>query len=165
MQEDSTQQSTPYSRRLGGEQSYWSLGLLQTYLAEGKDTGGRFSLGEGIAPKGAEPPPHTHTREDEAYYILEGEITFRVGGQTIEARPGDYVWLPRGVEHSFELNSSQARALVLVAPAGLEEAFKQLGEPAQSPTLPPPPEEPPDVEEIIAVFSEYGIEFAPPPQQ
>jgi quercetin dioxygenase-like cupin family protein len=162
---DPAQQSTPYSRRLGGEESYWSLGLLQTFLAEAKDTDGRFSLGEGLAPKGAEPPPHTHTREDEAYYILEGEITFRVGEQTIESKPGDYVWLPRGIEHSFELKSSQVRALVILTPAGLEEAFKQLGEPAQSATLPPPPEEPPDMEKIVAIFSEYGLEFAPPPQQ
>lgn len=163
MQEDPTQQAKPYSRRLGGEESYWSLGLLQTFLAEGKDTDGRFSLGEGLAPKGAEPPPHTHTREDEAYYILEGELVFHVGGQTIEAKAGDYVWLPRGIEHSFELKSSQARALVLFAPAGLEEVFKQLGEPARSVTLPRPPKEPPDLEKIVAVFNEYGIEFAPPP--
>lgn len=161
--QDPTQQAEPYSRRLGGEGSYWSLGLLQTFLAEGKDTDGRFSLGEGLASKGAEPPPHTHTREDEAYYLLEGEITFRVGGQTIEAKPGDYVWLPRGIEHSFELKTSQARALVVLTPAGLEEAFKQLGEPAPSPTLPPPSEKPPNVEEIVAVFNSYGVEFAPPP--
>ncbi len=160
-----TQRAKSYSRRLGGEESYWSLGLLQTFFAEGKDTGGRFSLGEGLAPKGTEPPPHTHTREDEAYYILESEVTFRVGGQTIEAKPGDYVWLPRGIEQSFELKTAQARALVVLAPAGLEEAFKQLGEPARSATLPPPPEGPPDLDEIVAVFNAYGVEFAPPPQQ
>ena len=163
--QEPTQQAKPYSRRLGGEASYWSLGLLETLLAEGKDTDGRFSLGEGLAPKGADPPPHTHTREDEAFYLLEGEITFRVGGQTIEAGPGDYVWLPRGIEHSFEVKTSQARALVLYTPAGIEEAFKQLGEPARSPTLPPPAKEPPDVEEIVAVFNAYGVEFAPPPPQ
>ena len=163
MQEDPVQQAKPYSRRLGGEESYWSLGLLQTFLAEGKDTEGHFSLGEGLAPKGAEPPPHTHTREDEAYYILEGEITFRVGGQTIEGKPGDYVWLPRGIEHSFELKTLQARALVVLTPAGLEEAFKQVGEPAQSATLPPPPEEPPDIEKIMAISNTYGVEFAPFP--
>lgn len=161
--QDPAQQAKPYSRRLGGEASYWSLGLLQTFFAEGKDTEGRFSIGEGLASKGAEPPPHTHTREDEAYYLLEGEMTFRVGGQTIEAKPGDFVWLPRGIEHSFELKTAQVRALVVLTPAGLEEAFKQLGEPAQTATLPPPLEEPPDMEEIVAVFNAYGVEFAPPP--
>ncbi len=72
-------QDTPYSRRLGGEASYWTMGYLMTWLAEGKDTGGCFSLVDVVVPKGTEPPPHTHSREDEAYYILEGEITFQVG--------------------------------------------------------------------------------------
>jgi hypothetical protein len=92
-------------------------------------------------------------------------LTFRVGGRTIEAEPGDYVWLPRGVEHSFALKTAQARALVFFAPAGLEEAFKQLGEPAQSPTLPPPDQGSPDVERIVAVMNAYGIAFAPPPTE
>ena len=61
--QDPAKHTKPYSRRLGGEASYWSLGLLQTFLAEGKDTDERFSFGEGLAPKGAEPPPHTHTRD------------------------------------------------------------------------------------------------------
>jgi uncharacterized RmlC-like cupin family protein len=101
--------------------------------------------------------------EDESYYILEGEFTFRIGEQTVEAGPGDYVWLPRGIEHSFELKTEQAKALITIAPAGLEEAFKQVSEPARAPTLPPPPEEPPNIEEIVALFGEYGVEFAPPP--
>ena len=159
--QDSTQ-ATPYSRRLGGESSFWSMGLLLTWLAEGKDTDGRFALTEALAPKGAEPPPHTHAREDEAYYILEGEITVRVGGQTIEAGPGDYVWLPRGIQHGIECKTPQVRMLVFITPAGLEEAFKQVSEPAHGPTLPPPPEGPPDLQGILAVFEAYGVEFARP---
>ncbi len=132
--QDSAKHTKPYSRRLGGEASYWSLGLLETFLAEGKDTDGRFSLGEGLAPKGAEPPPHTHTREDEAYYVLEGELTFRVGGQTVEAGPGDYVWLPRGVEHSFEIKTEQARALVLFTRRGWRRPSRSW---ANRPRAPP----------------------------
>lgn len=160
--EDFTQAKT-YSRRLGGDASYWSMGMLVTWLAEGKDTDGSFALAEGVVPRGAEPPPHIHTREDEAFYILEGEMSLRVGGQTIEAKPGDLVYLPRGIEHSFELKTPTARALFFITPAGLEEAFKQLSEPAQGLTLPPPPEEPPDVERIVTIFEAYGNKFAPPP--
>jgi quercetin dioxygenase-like cupin family protein len=155
-------QTPPYLRQLGGVSSYWSLGLLQTFLVEGRDTGGRVTLGEGLARKGTEPPPHTHTREDEAYYILEGELTFHVGGQIIEAKPGDFVWLPRGVEHSFDLHTPQARALIMFTPAGLEEAFKQIGEPARSATLPPPTDEPLDVQEVLTLFGAYGLQFGPP---
>lgn len=163
--EDSTQVKTPkaYSRRLEAGNSYWSVGMLVTWLAESKDTGGSFALAEGTVPRGAEPPPHTHTREDEAFYILEGEMSLRVGGQTVEAGPGDYVYLPRGVEHGFELKTPTARALFLITPAGIEEAFKQVGEPAQRLTPPPPPEGPPDVERILAVFESHGVQFAPPP--
>ena len=162
--EDSTQ-ATPYTRRLGGEATYWTMGVyLLTWLAEGKDTDGRFSLAEVVIPKGGgEPPPHTHTREDEAYYILEGEFTFRIGGQTVEAGPGDYVWLPRGIEHGFELKTEQAKALISIYPAELENFFKQLSEPAQSLTLPPPPEEPPDFEGIAALMEQYGVKLSPPP--
>ena len=160
--EDSTQ-ATPYSRRLGAEESYWTMGYLMTWLAEGKDTDGRFSLVDVVVPKGTEPPPHIHSHEDEAYYILEGEFTFQVGEQTIEAGPGDYVWLPRGIQHAPQLKTPEGRALIVITPAGLEEAFKQVSEPARAPTLPPPPEEAPDVEEILGLFSDYGVEFAPTP--
>jgi len=156
-------QTKTYSRRPEAENSQWSMGMLVTWLAEGKDTDGHFALAEGVVPRGAEPPPHTHTREDEAFYILEGEMYVRVGGETIELKPGNYVYLPRGIEHSFEPKTSTVRALFLIAPAGLEEAFKQLSEPARALAPPPTPEEPPDVERVVGVFEAYGLEFAPPP--
>lgn len=163
--EGSTQvkKTRPYLRRLGGGGSFWTMGMLVSWLAEGKDTGGSFSLAEGLVPRAAEPPPHTHTREDEAFYILEGEMSVRVGGQTIEARAGDYVYLPQGIEHSFEIRTPTVRGLFLITPAGLEEAFKRLSEPAQGFTLPPPLEEPPDVEHVMAVFEAHGVQYAPPP--
>ena len=94
-------------------------------------------------------------------------MTFHVGEQNIEAGLGDYVWLPRGVQHTPVPKTPEIRTLVLITPAGLEEAFKQLSEPAQSPTLPPPPQEPPDAEQmqqVLAVFEAYGVEFALPSQ-
>ena len=151
----------PYLRRLGGGGSFWTMGMLVSWLAESKDTGGTFSLAEGLVPRGAEPPSHTHAREDEAFYILEGEMSVRVGGRTIEAQAGDYVYLPREIEHSFEVRTPTVRALFLITPAGLEEAFKRLSVPSQGFTLPPPPDEPPDVECVMAVFEEHGVRYAP----
>ena len=158
-------QAAPHKRRLGGEgTTHWAMGVyLLTWLAEGKDTGGRYALAEVVIPKGAgEPPPHTHTREDESYYILEGEFAFRIGGETVEAGPGDHVWLPRGVEHGFELKTEQARALITMTPADLEHFFRQLSKPAPSATLPPPPEEPPDYGGVAALMEEYGVKLSPP---
>ena len=73
------------------------------------------------------------------------------------------MWLPRGIEHSFELKTEQAKALISMYPAELENFFKQLSEPAQSLTLPPPPEEPPDFEGIAALMEAYGVKLSPPP--
>jgi quercetin dioxygenase-like cupin family protein len=161
-------QGAPYARRLGGEESYWTMGYLMTWLAEGKDTGGQFTLVEVVARQGTEPPPHAHANEDEAYYILEGEMTFHDGGQTIEAGAGDYVWLPRGVQHAPVAKTPEVRVIVLITPAGLEGAFKQVGEPAPATILPPLPEEPPDMDQmqqVLAVFEAYGLEFALPSAQ
>ncbi|MGH3145272.1 MAG: cupin domain-containing protein [Rubrobacter sp.] len=160
---EDTTQVKPYSRRLEAGTGFWSMGMLGCWLAEGKDTDGSFALAEGLVPRGAEPPPHTHTREDEAFYILEGEMSVRVGGKTIEAKSGDLVYLPRGIEHTFEPKTPTVRALFLITPAGLEEAFKHLSETARGLTLPPPPEEPPDVERMVTIFGAHGVEFAPPP--
>ncbi len=114
-------------------------------------------------PKASASRPHTHTREDESYYVLEGEFVFRIGGQSVEVGPGDYVWLPRGVEHGFELKTEQAKALIAITPAELEGFFKQLSEPAPRATLPPPPDEPPDFAGVAALMEEYGVKLSPPP--
>ncbi|MGF1470197.1 MAG: cupin domain-containing protein [Rubrobacteraceae bacterium] len=156
----STKVPEAFSRRLDVQTSYWTMGMLVSWLAEGTNTGGSFALAEGILSKGTEPPPHTHTREDEAFYILEGEMSLRVGVQTIEAEPGDLVYLPRGIEHSFGLKTPTVRALFYITPAGIEEAFKQLSKPAGDLTPPPLPEKPPDVEGMVTIFESYGVKFA-----
>jgi hypothetical protein len=71
--------------------------------------------------------------------------------------------LPRGIEHGFELKTEQAKALLTITPAELEHFFKQLSEPAKSATLPPPPEEPPDLEKVAALMEEYGVKLSSPP--
>jgi quercetin dioxygenase-like cupin family protein len=155
--------NTPYIRRAGGDASIWYVGHFFTFLAESRDTNGQFSLIDAAIRQGLEPPPHTHQHEDETYYILEGNITFTVGEQTFMARPGDLLFLPRGVQHGFRLTTPQARALIWINPAGLEAAFREMGEPAQALSLPPLPAGPPDIPRMLAVFGQRGIQFAPPP--
>ena len=80
---------------------------------------------EVVGRKGNVPPPHIHHREDETFYILEGEMTASVCGQTIKGTAGTVILLPGNVVHSFEIESEQMRMLVLPTPAGGEGYFKE----------------------------------------
>jgi len=137
-----------------------------TFLATAEDTQGKFALIEAVARKGNVPPPHIHHREEETFYVLEGEMTFSVGGQTIKATPGTMVCLPRDVAHSFVIDSEQGRVLILLTPAGLEGWFKEFSEPAPAMTLPPPVETPySEIQRMLEVAPQYGIEFVLPETQ
>ena len=145
------------------DRSVWYSGHLMTFLATAEDTQGKFALIEGVARKGNVPPPHIHHREEETFYVLEGEMTFSVGGQTIKATPGTMVCLPRDVAHSFVIDSEQGRVLILLTPAGLEGWFKEFSEPAPAMTLPPPVETPySEIQRMLEVSPRYGIEFVLP---
>src|SRR3974390_448439 len=147
------------------EQSVWYSGWLLTFLATGQDTEGQFALQEQVGRKGNVPPPHIHHREDETFYVLEGEMTFSIGDRTIKATPGTMVFAPRDVVHSFTIDSEQVRILVQITPAGLEAFFKACSVPALSMTLPPPAEIPySEVQKMMALASQYGFEFVMPKQ-
>jgi hypothetical protein len=95
--------------------------------------------------------------------VLEGEMTFSVGDQTIKATPGTTVFAPRDVVHAFTVDSEQVRILVMNTPAGLEGFFKELSVPAQSMTLPPPAEIPySEKQKMMALAPKYGYEFVLP---
>jgi len=145
------------------EQSVWYSGWLLTFLATGEDTQGRFALMEMITRKGNVPPRHIHHREDETFYVIEGEMTFSVGDRTIKATPGTMVFAPRDVAHSFTIDSDQVRMLVQATPAGEEGFFKAFSVPAPSMTLPPPAEAPyGEKQKMMALAPEYGMEFVLP---
>lgn len=145
------------------DQSVWYSGALMTFLATAEDTQGQFALIEAVNRKGNGPPPHIHHREDETFYVLEGEITVSVGDRTIKATPGTMVFLPRGVAHTFVVDSEQARMLVLVTPAGFEGWFKEFGVPASAMTLPPEAEIPySQVQEMLAEAPKFDLEFISP---
>ena len=113
-----------YARRADPESSVWYLGCLFTVLADSEETGGQYGLIESLSPKGTEPPRHVHSREDETFYLLEGEITFFIGEETYEATPGTFVSAPRGLPHSYTFDTEVIRMLVFVAPGGFEDFFR-----------------------------------------
>jgi quercetin dioxygenase-like cupin family protein len=144
-------------------EALWFLGQLTTIKASAQDTGGHVGVTENLAPRGAGSPLHVHRREDEWFYVTEGELTFWVGGQVIEAPAGSFVYGPRDVPHTFVVSSEQARFLLVVEPAGFEDFVRALAEPAQRLELPPAPTEPPDVAGLAAIAAEYGVEILGPP--
>lgn len=143
------------------ERSVWYNGWLMTFLATAEETQGQFALIEAVGRRGDVPPPHIHHREEETFYVLEGEMTFSVGGQTIKLTRGTMVCMPRDGVHSFVIDSEQLRVLILVTPAGFEGWFKEFSVPASAMRL-PPPDEPAyeDVQRMLEAAPRFGLEFA-----
>ena len=114
-------------------------------------------------PPGGGPPPHVHSREEEGFYVLEGEITLQVGDKRLVASAGTFANMPVGTPHSFKNESGQpAKMLISVAPAGLEKMFFEFGVPlseGSTTALPPTKEE---IEKLLAVAPRYGIEIRLP---
>jgi mannose-6-phosphate isomerase-like protein (cupin superfamily) len=143
--------------------AYWFVGTLMTVKADSESTGGAFTLIEQVAPPGFGPPPHVHHVDEEAFYVLDGEITVTCGDDTWTIGPGGSVFLPKGVPHSFTVwQQSPVRLLQFSWPAQFERFVAELGEPARELTL-PPEAGPPDIERIIAVAAKYGTEIVGPP--
>ncbi len=145
-----------------GEARWWLGVSLATIKATGKETGGRYALVEVLEPEGEEAPLHVHHNEDEGFWVLEGELTFEVGGEKIKASPGSFLFGPRDVPHRYTVESGPARLLFILSPAGFEEFIYATSEPAKELTLPPPPGGPPDeaeMEQLGALARRYGAEI------
>lgn len=130
-----------YQRKATLDSSMFYMGSLQSFLAKGDDTGGRFALMEYQGKPGNEPPPHVHEWEHEMYYVLEGAIESYVEDKILLARAGEVIFLPQGNPHAFYIRSSYVRTLVLAQASGehavgLDRYFIAMAEPATSMSLP-----------------------------
>ena len=159
----STPALDPIALQSGEGEAIWAFGHLATIKASGETTAGRVAVIEHLGPQGAGSPLHVHHREDEWFYIIEGALTFWVGGSVIEAPAGSFVFGPRDVPHTFLISSPEARFLVVAEPAGFESFLRAMGQPAPSLTIPPPAPPPADPAPLVAAAAEYGIEILGPP--
>lgn len=163
-----------------GGNPLWFLGTLARMKLTGEDTGGRFALWEGVLPRGAAPPLHSHP-QDETFYVLEGEVTaWIVEPEQVDSDEDPPAWVsacaqrggvglvsfaPGGTPHTFRVESDTARMLFLSTPAGIENYVCALAEPARWPWLQPPADgQRIPAERVQALEQELGmIRHGPPP--
>src|SRR5438094_1108869 len=147
-------------RNAGEGRTVAVVGDVYRFLATGEDTNGKYALWEALVPPGGGPPPHVHSREEEGFYVLDGEITFLIGADRLVAAAGTFANMPVDTPHSFKNESNRpARMLISVAPAGLERMFIEVGVPlAEGATTAPPPTKE-EIEKLLAVAPRYGIEI------
>jgi quercetin dioxygenase-like cupin family protein len=128
------------------------LGDTVRVFATGADTGGQYALVEVSTAPGGGPPLHLHTREDEAFYVLEGEVTITVGGVAHVLRPGCFAFGPRGVPHRFQNTGARpSRMLVFITPAGFEAFFEAASAAFGA--------NPPDMDRLVQLGLDVGMTF------
>jgi quercetin dioxygenase-like cupin family protein len=142
--------------------AFWFLNTLSTIKATTESTGGSYSLVHHITPPGFATPYHLHHAEDEAFYVLDGAVTFFSDGKKISLGPGGYIFLPRGIPHGLRIDgSAPATMLILAMPGdGFVGMMQEMGEPANARILPKPTE--PDMKKLVALCTRYGIDVLGP---
>ena len=154
----------PVVRQPGEGRAIGVVGDVYRFLATGDDTGGKYATCDALVPPGGGPPPHIHSREEEAFYVLEGEITIYVGSERFVAGPGTFANIPIGSLHYFKNESQQAaRMLITVAPAGLEKMFFEIAQPVSpgATSAPPPTKE--IIDKLLSIAPQYGVTVQFPP--
>jgi ketosteroid isomerase-like protein/quercetin dioxygenase-like cupin family protein len=149
-----TTQSLQSAISTADEAPIYFLGLPTILRATAQTTNGAYGLVEQVMPPGFESPYHTHHLEDEAFYVLEGEMAFVCDGNWTMARPGTYVFGPRNLPHGFKvLGSTPARMLLLCAPGAFAEFVVEMAEPTPAP---------PDMPKLMALAAKYSVDILGP---
>lgn len=138
-------------------------GFFKTLISP-TETEGDMALIEMTLPQGVEPPTHKHTKEDETFYLLDGEMTFQIGDKVIHAQQGEAVFAPRMVPHRFVINTKSARFLTLITPGYLHNYFLEFSQPQDGELKVIHPEGPPPADLIAKMTGQltekYKIFFA-----
>ena len=130
-------------------------GACVTVKARTPNTGGSLTVLELVTPPKDGPALHSHSREDELWYVLDGDYRFKAGGRMFRASTGGMAFGPRGTPHSFQnIGDTPGRLLVITTPSGLEQFFEEFAQLLPGPVGP---------ELFAAVARDSGIEFVGPP--
>ncbi len=144
----------------------WALGSLFEQLASGEETGGGFALSLVTQPPGAATPVHIHTLEDEAFYLLDGTMTYSADGELHRLARGSFIFLRRGLPHAFRVTGdSPVRFLAIASPGALMALYDEVGRPAGERELPPADQEQlmADVHRWLEGAPRYGLSIVGPP--
>lgn len=138
--------------------TYWT-GFPNTIRISGEETDGTFTVIELRVPPGFSGPPHIHRNEHQTDHVVEGELVYTVGEETVVADAGTIVHCPKNVPHTFS-NESDAEAVVLdwLHPAGFDEFMARAAPRLTDPSAPPEL----DMDRVMALAPEYGLEFLSP---
>ena len=150
---------TPIVLQPGEGQKIWLVGDQLTFKLKSPQTGGAYSAAVTWCGPGHGPPPHVHHREDELFYVLEGEVTFVQDEQTFSGGAGTAVYLKKGIPHVFaNKGSAPAQFILMAIPSGFEDFAAECGTPIDRiPTdLPMRPE---IIDRLLAVTPKYGLQI------
>src|SRR5262249_21241975 len=128
----------------------------------GEETDGRYAVLEILSPEGDMPPLHVHHEEDEVFHVLDGQVTLFLPGCEVSLTAGETFRAPRGIPHTYRVESSTARWLIFCEPARFEGFVRAVSDPAPAEEL-PPRGRPFDPDSFAATAAEYGIELLGPP--
>lgn len=147
----------------GQGRSYYFGHDLYTFKAIGEETREAYALCEAIiAPQGGT-PPHRHTRENESFYVQDGEIEFQLDDRTLVATAGTFLYSPKGQLHRFtNTTATPAKMLIWVTPAGFEKFMAEVGKAVNDQITLGAALSPEDLDKILTTAPKYGIEIIPP---
>ena len=151
----------PYLAHQG--EARWYGDSLFEFLIPSEETGGTLSVFRATLAEAFSPPRHVHTREDEAFVVLDGEVCFELDGRRLLAGPGTSVFMPRGIPHTFRIQSAEAVMLGVIAPGAFEQLFRNLSVPAAERALPPSGTVPLDIPAVMAEQERLGTTVVGPP--
>lgn len=121
------------------------------------DTAGAVTILEAVSPPQVGPPLHRHGREDEWFYVVEGEFLIEVDGKQAVVGPGGSAFAPRGTVHTFQnISSKNGRLVVVAQPGGIDVFFTELAAAIKDMTIP-------DIPVVLPIFAKHGLEFLGPP--
>tara|TARA_R110002012_G_scaffold321930_1_gene552450 strand:- start:31442 stop:31987 length:546 start_codon:yes stop_codon:yes gene_type:complete len=127
------------------------IGDIQTHKLVGSDTGNQIVEWVDNVEPGVGIPPHVHTKEDEIFRVIKGQIEIMVDGKTTILNEGDIAFAPKKIPHSWKVvGTEKAKMITSAFPAGIENMFKELAKLSAGP---------PDFEKVSEICAKHGISF------